>query len=173
MDAEACTRFAINVRDSACGLYENLSSGKSCAMAINFRPMSFHASSTPSDWLGAGPGAFFGASCAPRGANAKATANHTNANLEKHFISFLLRAFRRRASYPLQTYRPSGCFTERLEKGMPTRPPPGLTATVVNEHAKEMHLASKNNSTDGKRGFAQPSVIAPTVRHFYCADPAS
>src|SRR5260370_34006531 len=97
MDAEACTRFATNVRDSACGLYENLSSGKTCAMAINFRPMSFHASSPPSDWLGAGPRAFFGASCARRGgrrgarrgATAKPTANHANAQQEKQFISLL------------------------------------------------------------------------------------
>src|SRR5712664_4621320 len=90
MDAEACTMFAANVRDSACGLKENLSSGKSPAMAISFRPTSFHASSTASDGLGAGPGAFFGASCARRGANAKHTANHTNANLEKRFIASLL-----------------------------------------------------------------------------------
>src|ERR1700729_3330290 len=110
MDAEACTRFAINVRDSACGLYENLFSGKSCAMAINFRPMSFHASSTPSDWLGAGPGACFGAPCARRGANAKPTANHTNANLEKRFISFLLWALRQRASYPPSDVSPLRMF---------------------------------------------------------------
>jgi hypothetical protein len=52
--------------------------------------MSFHDSSTASDGLGAGPGAFFGASWARRGANAKHTANHTKANLEKRFIASLL-----------------------------------------------------------------------------------
>src|SRR5580693_4772171 len=100
MDAEACTRFATKVRDSACGLYENLSSGKSLAMAISFRPMSFHDSSTAPDGLGAGPSAFFGASWARRGANAKHTAIHTKANLEKRFIASLLMNVEAKAYYP-------------------------------------------------------------------------
>src|SRR5258708_23387904 len=122
MDAEACTRFATNVRDSACGLNENLSSGKSPAMAISFRPISFHASSTASDGLGAGPGAFFGASCARRGANAKQTANHTKANLVKRFIAFLLWAFEAKGFLSLFRRITSPDVSLGPERGRPTGP---------------------------------------------------
>src|SRR6266849_8364966 len=68
MDAETCMSPAANVRESACGLYSYLSSGKSSAIAISFLPTSFHCSSTACDGLGAGFGAsFFAASCASTG----------------------------------------------------------------------------------------------------------
>src|SRR5215470_18278079 len=64
MDADACNKFATNVRESACGLYPYLSSGISSAIAINLRPISFQDSNAACEGLGAGlGGAFFAASC--------------------------------------------------------------------------------------------------------------
>src|ERR1700756_3630763 len=115
MDAEACTMFATNVRDSACGLNKNFPSGKSCAIAISFRPMSFHCSSTASDGLGAGPGAFFAASWARNGwvakhAHSKATPTNT-----VRFIASLLMDSRNR---PLKSDAPARQRSQlNLEKG--------------------------------------------------------
>src|SRR5215470_16263362 len=64
MDADACNKFATNVRESACGLYPYLSSGISSAIAINLRPISFQDSNAACEGLGAGlGGTFFAASC--------------------------------------------------------------------------------------------------------------
>src|ERR1700732_634436 len=87
MDAETCMSPAANVRESGCGLYSYLSSGKSSAMAISFFPMSFHCSSTACDGLGAGfGGSFFAASCASTGIAAN-PAHNTNAPIS--FINLI------------------------------------------------------------------------------------
>src|SRR5208282_5822587 len=59
MEAAACRRLAPKVRDSGAGLYAYLSSGKSSAMAMSLRPMSFHCSSTACEGLSAGFGSAF------------------------------------------------------------------------------------------------------------------
>src|SRR5258708_7584134 len=107
-------RFAANVLESGCGLYSYLSSGKSSAMAISFRPTSFHCSRMACDGLGAGfGGSFFAASCASTGITASPMANAKLANLI-HFIMVSLlrfvperdailirRATRQGVSYPM------------------------------------------------------------------------
>src|SRR5713226_8306364 len=60
-------------------------------MAISFRPMSFHCSSTACDGLGAGfGGSFFAASCAITGIIANPIPNTKPANLFYFVMVFLL-----------------------------------------------------------------------------------
>src|SRR5690349_4129274 len=61
-------------------------------MMINFRPISFHCSSTACDGLGAGfGGSFFAASCATAGNTASPVAN---ANPATHFSCFIVSLLR-------------------------------------------------------------------------------
>src|SRR6266849_3211788 len=97
IEALAWIRFAANVRESGCGLYSYLSSGKSSAMAISFFPVSFHCSRTACEGLAAGfGGSFFAASwaktCDPGNPRIR-----TNANIEiTLFIFSLLESLKRR-----------------------------------------------------------------------------
>src|SRR5208337_2677389 len=90
MEAAACRRLAPKVRDSGAGLYAYLSSGKSSAMAMSLRPMSFHCSSTASEGLSAGFGSafFMFMSCARIGSTARHAANKTAAK-KGIFLIFL------------------------------------------------------------------------------------
>src|SRR5271154_1562313 len=90
MDADAWIMFAANDRESGCGLYSYLSSGKSSAMAISFLPMSFQASRTACDGLGAGLGGAFLASWAAAGIAASTTAISRAPHLLRFFIGSLL-----------------------------------------------------------------------------------
>src|ERR1700674_4039679 len=116
MDAETCMSPAANVRESACGLYSYLSSGKSSAMAISFLPMSFHCSSTACDGLGAGfGGSFFAASCASTGIAANPAHSTTAPISFIHLIFSLLSPPARTLSYsdapPSQAFL---CFFQRM-----------------------------------------------------------
>src|ERR1700675_3410408 len=57
MDAETCSSCSAKVRSAGTGLKSYLSSGKSSAMAISLRPISFHCDTTACDALGAAFGA--------------------------------------------------------------------------------------------------------------------
>src|SRR6267143_780267 len=57
MEAETCSICSANVRCAGVGLKSYLSSGKSSAMAISLRPISFHCESTTCEGLGASRGA--------------------------------------------------------------------------------------------------------------------
>src|SRR5689334_10573165 len=88
MDADAWSRLPTNVRESGWGLYPYLSSGKSSAIAINLRPMSFQDSSKACEGLGAGfGGVFFAASCARTGSAMNATVKAIPAIHHSFFIS--------------------------------------------------------------------------------------
>src|SRR6266481_9327368 len=94
MEAETCIRFAANVRESGFGLYSYLSSGKSSAIAISLRPMSFHCSMIAADGPKAGFGGSFGllaSVCAKTGIAARNATAHNPAASFVRFIS-LLRA---------------------------------------------------------------------------------
>src|SRR5438445_5004787 len=92
MDAETCSNTPRNVLESGFGLKSYLSSGKSSAMVINFRPISFHCSSTACEGLGAGfGGAFFVASCASVGNTANPMAKARPATHLSFFIFPSLR----------------------------------------------------------------------------------
>src|ERR1700719_1105688 len=56
MDAETCSSCSAKVRSAGTGLKSYLSSGKSSAMAISLRPISFHCDTTACDALGAALG---------------------------------------------------------------------------------------------------------------------
>src|ERR1700676_309705 len=56
MDAETCSICSAKVRSADTGLKSYLSSGKSSAMAISLRPISFHCETTACDALGAALG---------------------------------------------------------------------------------------------------------------------
>src|ERR1700730_8956744 len=56
MDAETCSICSAKVRSAGTGLKSYLSSGKSSAMAISLRPISFHCETTACDALGAALG---------------------------------------------------------------------------------------------------------------------
>src|SRR5882724_77754 len=81
----------MNVRESGFGLKSYLSSGRSTAIAISFRPMSFHPSSTAAD----GPRAGFGGSfalvsvCAKAGTVARQAVRQSPARNFHRFISLL------------------------------------------------------------------------------------
>src|SRR5579864_1914185 len=53
MDAATCSSCSAKVRSAGTGLKSYLSSGKSSAMAISLRPISFHCDTTACDALGA------------------------------------------------------------------------------------------------------------------------
>src|ERR1700730_1840505 len=59
MEAETCSSCSAKVRCAGAGLKSNLSSGKSSAMAISLRPISFHCDTTACDALGAALGPSF------------------------------------------------------------------------------------------------------------------
>src|SRR6202522_870076 len=69
MEPAACSNCSAKLRCAGVGLKSYLSSGKSSAIAISLRPISFHCSSTACDALGAGFGAepCFAVSCAGAG----------------------------------------------------------------------------------------------------------
>src|SRR5260370_31441099 len=90
MEPEAWTRLALKVRDSGAGLYPYLSSGKSSAMAISFRPISFHCSSKGSEGLGAGLGSVFLASWARRGCTVRQAVSRSAKSRPSRFIASLL-----------------------------------------------------------------------------------
>src|SRR6267154_2059276 len=56
MEAETCSSCSAKVRCAGAGLKSYLSSGKSSAMAISLRPISFHCDTTACDALGAALG---------------------------------------------------------------------------------------------------------------------
>src|SRR5271165_5776426 len=59
MDAETWSNCPTKLRDSGLGLYSYLSSGRSSAMAMIFRPISFHCDSTICDSVAMAFGASF------------------------------------------------------------------------------------------------------------------
>src|SRR5271165_188783 len=79
------------------GLKLYLSSGKSSAMSISLRPMSFHCSSTASDALGTGFGAasFFCMSCERTGATKIVAAKIATASARMlfNFVGFMIVGF--------------------------------------------------------------------------------
>src|SRR5260370_13182754 len=107
-------RFAANVLESGCGLYSYFSSGKSSAMMISFRPMSFHCSSTACEGLGAGfGGSFFAASCASTGSAANPAAKTTPPTHFSFFMfSFLRYVPTRSGRSLLQTHHSAGRFPQ-------------------------------------------------------------
>src|SRR5437660_1222735 len=101
MDAVTCSSTARNVLESGFGLYSYLSSGRSSAIMISFRPISFHCSSTACEGLGAGfGGSFFAASCATAGSIANPiTKAHPATHL--NFFIFLSSVTSERRTYLL------------------------------------------------------------------------
>src|SRR6266576_123977 len=96
MDAVTCSSTARNVLESGFGLYSYLSSGRSSAMTMSFRPISFHCSSTACEGLGAGfGGSFFAASCASTGSTANPMAKASPAIHLSFFIFLSLRYARK------------------------------------------------------------------------------
>src|ERR1700722_5930796 len=76
-------------------LKSNLSSGKSSAISISLRPMSFHCSSTASEGLGTGLGASFFASCERAGVTRIVAAKIATANVRTPFniVAFIIDGF--------------------------------------------------------------------------------
>src|SRR6266700_1459051 len=111
MDAEACKRLPTNVREAGFGVESYLSSGRSSAIAISFRPMSFHPSRTAAD----GPRAGFGGSfalvsvCAKPGTVARQAVRQSPARNFNRFIS-LLRAPKNFAGFHFESRCGAACF---------------------------------------------------------------
>src|SRR5712671_2369253 len=93
MEAETCRSCSAKVRCAGTGLKSYLSSGKSSAMAISLRPISFHCETTACDALGAA----LGSSLFAFAKNSKAypAASRTAAPHIAFFIFFLPHALPR------------------------------------------------------------------------------
>src|SRR6266853_592622 len=151
MEALACSIFSRNVRDSACGLNPNLSSGKSSAIMISFRPISFHCSSTACEGLGAGfGGSFFAASCATAGSIANPIAKAHPATHLSFFI-FLSSVTSERRTYLLSDVPLRQAF-----------PPDWLRSTNHDQHRTALrYLAFRGGSSYAVKPSSSCEILNP------------
>src|ERR1700719_197545 len=101
MEEDACRSCSANVRCAGVGLKSYLSSGKSSAMAISLRPISFHCESTTCEGLGEGVAAGLLAARANTNEVPRDTARASTALAIIFFISSLLGARQAGVSTPL------------------------------------------------------------------------